>query len=75
LGRDHGDHTGNPRDLRRTGCIARRESESPRVGWILLALFGLGGGLVAASIAGSLLIGVSVVVLVGGLAAVLVAAV
>ncbi|MBP2210568.1 hypothetical protein JOJ87_000912 [Rhodococcus ruber] len=49
--------------------------ESPRVGWILLALFGLGGGLVAASIAGSLLIGVSVVVLVGGLAAVLVAAV
>ncbi|WP_244213230.1 hypothetical protein [Rhodococcus ruber] len=72
MGRDHGDHTGNPRDL---GERAASLVESPRVGWILLALFGLGGGLVAASIAGSLLIGVSVVVLVGGLAAVLVAAV
>ncbi|ANZ26124.1 hypothetical protein A4U64_16665 [Rhodococcus sp. WB1] len=49
--------------------------ESPGVGWILLTLFGLGGGLVAASIAGSFLIGISVVLLVGGLAAVLVAVV
>ncbi|OLL18485.1 MULTISPECIES: hypothetical protein [unclassified Rhodococcus (in: high G+C Gram-positive bacteria)] len=49
--------------------------ESPRVGWILLTLFGVGGGLVAASIAGSFLIGISVVLLVGGLAAVLVAVV
>ncbi|MGX7729003.1 hypothetical protein ACWPOB_06965 [Rhodococcus sp. 2H158] len=40
-----------------------------------MTLFGLGGGLVAASIAGSFLIGISVVLLVGGLAAVLVAAV